>query len=122
MPLLSNAVFSKKKRMQFSRSRRFQEHFEIVKFKGTQPGPLDYEPKNDLFNKTLSSLGIKFKKPVLIDEGVYEIVGGTTKVLRPDLLSKIQQKRMQTAGITFVRQRNSETVKAKSTLNPARVS
>lgn len=31
-------------RRKFSKSRRFQEHFEIVKWRACEPGPLDYKP------------------------------------------------------------------------------
>ena len=45
-------------------------------------------------------------KPEIIDENVYEIVGGTSKVLRPDLLDKESRKSLGLAARTFVTTRS----------------
>lgn len=59
-----------------------------MKFRGCQPGPLDYDPKNDLSHKLQKKISNPYFKPKVMQEGVYELVGGTSRVLRPSLLSK----------------------------------
>lgn len=48
-------------------------------------------------------------KPEIVDEAVYEIVGGTSKVLRPDLLDKEGRVSLEIAARTFVNNRNVAT-------------
>lgn len=40
-------------------------------------------------------------KPEIIDENLYEIVGGTAKVLRSDLMGKMQRTALEIAARTF---------------------
>jgi hypothetical protein len=106
----------------WSRGRRFQEHFEIEKWRGCEPGPQQYRPKNELKDRVDKQPCVKIVKPELIDESKYEIVGGTAKVLRPDLLDHIQQKALDVAARSFISNRNKVTHYPFENPNPEKTS
>lgn len=58
----------------------------------------------------------------MIDESKYEIVGGTAKVLRPDLLDKISQKALDVAARSFISNRNKVTHYPFENPNPEKTS
>ena len=49
------------------------------------------------------------KKPDIVDEHLYEIVGGTSRVLRPDLLDKAGRNALAHAARSFVKQNTAST-------------
>lgn len=49
-------------------------------------------------------------KPEIVDENVYEIVGGTCKVMRPDLMDKVGRTALDIAARTFINNRNTTTL------------
>ena len=93
----------------FSRGRRFQEHYEIVKWRGCEPGPLEYKPLTQLHDRVKNQACVTIHKPEIIDESKYEIVGGSCKVMRPDLLDKMQRTALDVAARSFVSNRNKFT-------------
>jgi hypothetical protein len=44
---------------------------------------------------------ITINRPEIIDENLYEIVGGTAKVLRSDMMGKMQRTALEIAARTF---------------------
>ena len=56
---------------------------KIQKYGGLEPGPGQYDPLNDLISRLKSRPCIKIVKPSLVDEHLYEIVNGTSRVLQP---------------------------------------
>jgi hypothetical protein len=44
---------------------------------------------------------ITINRPEIIDENLYEIVGGTAKVLRSDLMGKMQRTALEIAARNF---------------------
>ncbi len=79
-------------RQTLSRSRRFEELYQIEKFGPTQPAPNLYRPLNELKDRIERQACVRIVKPELVDEDKYEVVEGTAKVLRTDLLSRSQQR------------------------------
>lgn len=99
----SNDYYSRThSKRKFSRSRRFQEHFEIEKWRKCEPGPFDYKPQNELKHRVEKQPCVKIHKPEIIDESKYEIVGGTCKVMRPDLLDKMQRTALDITARSFI--------------------
>lgn len=88
-----------------SRDRRFQEHFAIEKLNKERPGPGQYD-----ILKYLDQARIKpcprMIKPVLVDEHLYEIVGGTARVCKPSLMNKPQRAQHDLAISNFFRTAN----------------
>lgn len=60
----------------------------MIKRKACEPGPTNYKPLNELMDRVKKRTCIKMVKPSIVDEHLYEIVGGTSRVLRPDLMTK----------------------------------
>lgn len=64
----------------------------------------------------------RMRKPEIIDENVYEIVGGTSKVIRPDLLSKTGRTALEIAANSFIKNKNVTTAYALRNPNPDKTS
>jgi len=60
----------------------------IIKNCGLEPGPGHYDPLNDLISRLKSRPCIKIVKPLIVDEHLYEIVNGTSRVLQPAYMHK----------------------------------
>ena len=61
---------------------------KIQKLGGLEPGPGQYNPLNDLISRLKSKPCIKIIKPTIVDEHLYEIVNGTSRVLQPAYMHK----------------------------------
>lgn len=71
-----------------SKGRRFLEMLKIQKYGRLEPGPGQYQPLNELIDRLKSKPCIRIVKPVIIDEHLYEIVNGTSRVLQPAYMNK----------------------------------
>jgi len=78
-----------------SKSRRFEEYYTIDKLTKERTGPGQYHPLTDLMDRIRHQSCFRFIKPEVVDEQLYEVVGGTTKVLRTDLFTEKQLRKFE---------------------------
>ena len=93
-----------------------------MKWRACEPGPNYYKPKTNFKHLIQKKSCFRMRKPEIIDEKVYEIVGGTTKVMRPDLLNKVGRTALDIAAKTFVKNRNVTTMYPQRNPHPDKIS
>lgn len=99
-----------------AKGRRFDEYFWINKHRSLEPGPGFYKPKTELHDRVKAKRCVMIRKPEIVDEQFYEIIGGTSKVLQPHLLRQIERHAIDSAAKTFNLTRNHAY--GKETIHP----
>lgn len=73
------------------REKRFLAHRALVKHESKLPGPGEYDILAHMDRQRIKPC-MRFVKPELVDENVFEVVGGTSKVLKTSLMTPKQQR------------------------------
>ena len=84
----------------FSKDRCFHDYRIINKLAHERPGPGEYDLLGK-FERDRVKPCTRIVKPELIDEHLYDIVGGTVKILKPNLMDPALRKSHERAITKF---------------------
>lgn len=84
----------------FSKDRRFHDYRIINKLANERPGPGEYDLLSK-FERDRIKPCTRLVKPELVDEHLYDIVGGTVKILKPNLMNPLERKSHEKAVSKF---------------------